>query len=251
MFFRRQKGVLFLLCFLLSASTLAQYKVREIKCQEDKDLVFPVFLSTDKAVSKKINEVLQRDFFETTIYQIAEAKLFDESRFFYNDSNSQSGYTSISYKIELNDHKILSVKFEVESMGAYPTYYQRYFSFNARTGNVISPDSLFTPKGVNTLRRYLIEKRKEEIGRWINELQSDGGSGFKGDSSFIFETFKECNQNADEKNIFIEKGKILFYKEDCFPHAWMPLNTDLNVQVTNRELEKYFSPFGRKLLLTK
>lgn len=251
MFLPIQKAGLSLLIFLLSLPCTAQFQIRELKSRDDNDLVFPVFTSINKTSSKKINQVLQNEFFETTIYQIPEARLFDKSRFIDDDSNSQSGLTSLSYKIELNNSKVLSVIFEVESMGAYPTYYQRYFSFNAKTGNVLSPDSLFTREAINILEQLLIAKRKEEIKKWIDELRSDGGSVFKEDSSFIFETFKECNAGAGIKNLFVTSEKILFYKEDCFPHGWAPLNTNLDIGFSYKEFEKYLSGFGKKLLMTK
>lgn len=251
MFFQGQKGLLLFLFLIVSPAALPQYKIREIRSPQDTDLVFPFFYNINKAASKKINEFLQKNFFETTIYQTPELKLFDESRFFQNDSNSQSGYTSITYKVKLNNSKVLSVAFEVESMGAYPTYYQRYFSFSAKTGNILSPDSLFGKDQVDFLQKYLIAKRKAEIKKWIDELRNDGGSVFKEDSSFIFETFNDCNAEADLKNLFITSDKVLFYKEDCFPHAWMPLNTNLDIEFMYKDLERYLSVFGKKLLLTK
>ena len=251
MFLPGQKTGLFLLLPLFSLQSLAQYKMREIRHRDDKDLVFPVFSGTNKPAAKKINELLQMEFFETTTSKTPEKKLFDDSRFISEDSIFQSGYTSISYKVELNTPKILSVVFEVEAMGAYPTYYQQYFSFNSQNGNIFSPESIFTESGIAIIKKRLIDKRNEEIRKSVKELRSDDRSGFLEDSTFIFEAFESCNEEADEKNMFIEKEKILFYKYNCFPHAWGPYETNLDIVFTFKEVEKYLSDFGKKLLFTK
>jgi len=239
------------LFFLFALTCSAQYRFREIKCKQDKDLVFPVFISDNKTAAKRVNDFLQMEFFETTTSQTPEAKLFDKDRFISNDTLSQTGYTSISYRIELNNPKLFSVIFEVEAMGAYPTYYQRYFNFNSRNGAVISTDSFFTPEGIVFIRNVLIEKRREVIRKSIEELKADDSSRFLEDSTFIFETFESCNEESEEKNMFIEKEKILFYKYNCFPHAWGPYETDLDLEFSYKELEKYLSDFGKRILFTK
>lgn len=193
-----------------------------------------------------INDHLQMEFFETTISKTPEAKLFDEFRYILGDSVSQSGYTFISYSVELNDPKILSVIFDVEGMGAYPTYYQRYFSFDTKTGKLISPDTMFTIDGLKSIKRLLIDKRNKEIKKWIAELKA--GYQEPDDSSFVADNFAECNAKADEENFFVRKGKVLFYKHDCFPHAWKPYETNLNIEFTYKEIEKYLSAFGKMIL---
>ena len=245
----RNKGGLLLMFIAFGPACLAQFKFREIKCEQDNDLTFPVFISENKAAAKSINDHLQMEFFETTTSKIAEAKLFDEYRFISDDSVSQSGYTSMSYHVELNDPKILSVRFEIEAMGAYPTYYQRYFTFYAKTGKTISPGTIFTTEGLKSIKKILIDKRNKEIKKWIEELKADYQEA--DDSSFVADNFAECNAKAEEENFFIKKGKALFYKYDCFPHAWGPYETNLDIEFNFKELEKYLSAFGKKILFTK
>jgi hypothetical protein len=251
MVFRRQKCwplTLFLLAPLMS---IAQYKVRTLGHKEDKDLAFPIFSGENKIAAKKINDHLQRDFFDTTTSTIPESGLFEEYRFISGDSITQPGYTSILYDIELNNSKILSVTFEVEGMGAYPSYYHKYFSFNANDGSIISAENIFTAEGLAHVKKILIEKRNKEIRKAVNELKANDSSGFLEDSTFIFERFESCNEEAEEKNLFIQKESVLFYKHNCFPHAWGPYETDLDIKFTYKELEKYLSAFGKKVLIIK
>jgi hypothetical protein len=54
-----------------------------------------------------------------------------------------------------------------------------------------------------------------------------------------------------EENIFISKEGITFYKGGCFPHAWRPYDADLDIVFSNKEIEKYLSDFGKRILFTK
>lgn len=245
----RKKPSLLLVFFVFGSVCLGQYRSRKIICKQDTSITFPVFISENKAAAKTINDHLQMNFFETTTAQISEAKLFDAYRFISDDSMLQSGYTSISYHIELNDPKILSVRFDVEGMGAYPTYFKRYFSFYNKTGRPILADTIFTTDGLTSIKKILIDKRNKEIKKWIEELKADYQD--PDDSSFVADRFAECNAKAEEENFFIRKGKVLFYKYDCFSHAWGPYETNLNIEFTYKELEKYLSAFGKMILSSK
>ena len=247
---RKRVGLL-LMFFVFDSLCFGQYRSRTITCKHDSTLNFPVFISKNNAATKRINDHLQMEFFETTTSKTPETKLFDENRYISNDSISQSGYTSISYQVELNDPKILSVMFELEGMGAYPTYKKRYFSFYNKTGRPISVDTVFTTEGLRSVKEILINKRNKEIKQWIEELKADSETAYTEDSSFIVDNFAECNAKAEEENFFIKKEKVLFYKYDCFPHAWGPYETNLNIEFTYKELEKYLSAFGKMILTSK
>src|SRR5688572_12760823 len=251
MFLVLQKCAFLILGFVLALDCAGQHRYRDILHPGDKELVFPVFISGTKAVAKKINDLLQMDFFGTTTATNPGSKLFDDSRFIAGDTISQTGYTAISYKIELNNKRILSVLFEVEAMGAYPTYFKRYFSFNSGDGRLISADTLFTKEGIDWIRKTLVDKRSKEIKQWIGELKEDDNAMYNEDSSFIADNFAKCNAEAHENSMFIGKSKILFYKEDCFPHAWGPYETSLDIEFTQKELEKHLSDYGKKMLFTK
>lgn len=247
----RVKGGLLFLLFLFTSVCFSQYRHREIKNKQDKDFVFPVFISENKVAAKKINDYLQTEFFETTISKTPENKLFDKRRYISNNSISQSGYTSMSYHIEINNSKILSVTFEIEGMGAYPTYYQRYFNFNSKNGEPISAKDIFTKEGIGQIKKILIEERDKKIKERINEIRRDDEKLFAEDSAFIFETFAKCNKEANEKYFFISKENIIFYKENCFPHAWQAYGADLDITFSNKELEKYLTDLGKRILFTK
>jgi len=251
MIFFKKKGLFIFFSLFFTTNCIAQYGVRMIKCIQDSNITFPVFIGTDKSAEKEINEYLQTEFFETTMYQTGEPNIFDESRFISDDTQSQTGYTAISYHVELNTPEILSVTFEIEGMGAYPTFHKRYFSFYSKTGRLISAEKIFTTEGLKTIVDILISSRKNKIQRWIKELKIINGASYTEDSSFIDEKFAQCNEEADENSMYVGKESILFYKNDCFPHAWGPFEINLDIKLSFKKLENYLSSFGKKLLFTK
>jgi hypothetical protein len=233
----------------------AQFKVRKLNGGPDPkkpSLIFPVFISNNKVVDKKINEQLQEEILSTTTTKTPEKKIFDEIKFIEsNDSVGQSGYTDMSYTIEINNANILSIFFEIESMGAYPEYYKEYFCFDSKSGELLTARTLFTEEGLSEIKKILIEERSKKIKERISEIKADDEKQFAEDSVFIFETFTECNEEANEKDFFISKENIIFYKEDCFPHAWRSYGAGLDIVFSNNEVEKYLSDHGKRILFTK
>ena len=245
----------FFVFLLLQFAASAQFKVRTLKEGSDPKkprLIFPVFISNNKLVDKKINEYLQEEILFTTTTKTPEKKIFDEIKFIEsNDSIGQSGYTDMSYTIEINNANILSIFLEIEGMGAYPTYGKEHFSFNSKTGEPLTAKVLFTEEGVTEIKKILIEERGKRIKERIKEIKTDDEKQFAEDSAFIFETFTKCNDEANEKDFFISKENIIFYKEDCFPHAWQSYGAGLDIVISNKEIEKYLSEFGKRILFTK
>jgi len=245
----------FFIFLLLQFAASAQFKVRTLKGGSDPNnpnLIFPVFISNNKAVDKKINEYLQEEILFSTITETSEKKIFDEIKFIENnDSIGQSGYTNMSYTIEVNNANILSIFLEIESMGAYPTYYKQYFGFNSKNGDPLTAKALFTEEGLTEVKKILLEERGKRIKERVNEIKADDEKQFIEDSTFIIENFAECNMEPGEENIFISKEAITFYKGDCFPHVARSYDADLDIVFSNKRVEKYLSDFGKRILFTK
>src|SRR5258705_1097004 len=247
------KHISFFIFLLLQFAAPAQFRVKEIKGGTDPTksrLIFPVFISNNKIVDKKINDYLQTETFYITASQTSGKKMLDEAKYIPGDSG-QSGYTNMSYNIEINNKNMLSVILEIESMGAYPEYYERYFSFDSKNGEPLSSKEMFTEEGIIRIKKILIKERDKRIKERINEIRKDDEKQFAEDSVFIVERFTQCNTEANERNIFINKEGITFYGEECFPHAWRSYGAGLDIVFSNKELEKYLSGFGKRILFTK
>lgn len=237
-------NVFLILLILTCYSAKAQVQISNLTDKHDHS--FPLVHTQQATIANKINRYLQSEILSNEKMETSPQKVFENSKYIYTDSMQQSGYTSINYKVEVNNAQVLSLSFDIESMGAYPEHYKEYYNFNLQTGNLIVAKDLFTPAGLNYLRKFLSNERKRRIDQFLG-----GEYPNPEDSIFIKSTYKECNQQADENNISITSYEIVFYKEYCFPHAARSYDTDLNVVCRIKQLEKYLTEPGKKLLLLK
>jgi hypothetical protein len=169
--------------------------------------------------------------------------IFVNSVFKNNESKHLSGLTQISYEVVLNDGQVLSLKFYVETLGAYPESYFEYYSFHAQSGEPVMAKDIFTTEGISWLKKYLVEERAKRITQFMGEKDYEDE-----DSTMVREKYAECNEDPQEDFLFIQPVGVRFYKEFCFPHVSRALDNDLDVQLPLKLLEKYLSTVGKKLL---
>lgn len=206
---------------------------------------FPLVHSSNKAAADKINSHLQSKVLDNEKVLTDTGKVFEKSRY-KNDSVHESGYSGISYEVEVNNSRLLSLQFQLESTGAYSENYQEYYNFNNQTGELIGAKTLFTPVGLEAIKKSLIKQRKDSIAKWMKEMDADPE-----DSDWIRETFEQCNQKADENSFLIRKRSIVFCKAYCFPHVARPYDTNLDIEFNYKQIEKFLSVEGKRLLLQK
>jgi hypothetical protein len=209
---------------------------------------FPFIQSRQSLVAQKINKLLQKDLLDNETILTDSNKIFAVSRYILEDSTWQSGYSAIDYTVAVNNPRLLSIQFELESTGAYSTNYNSYYNFDNRTGELVTAKAIFTAAGLKILQARLLQKRKLRVAQRIKDLKNE--MEMDEDSGYIPETFKECLEDAagDAKKIFIKARSIVFYKEYCFPHMGLALEADLDVEISMRALRPYLSAYGKRLL---
>jgi hypothetical protein len=208
------------------------------------NLVFPYIKSGNPKTAKTINAYLQAKMLDNSTAITNPRRIFTNRQYISTDSLSQAGYSELSYKVVVNTARVLSIKFDVEATGAYSHYYNEYFSFNTGSGKAITTAAIFNTEGLKYLRKHLVKERKKLYERYITEECID----YK-DTAEIRERYIECNKTADVDQLFILPKSIMFYKEHCFSHANQPYETDLNITIPFKQLEKYLTDYGKKLLL--
>lgn len=238
----------FLICTLLFfTKTQSQVTISSIKNPATgfgSNLVFPYIKSTNPKTAKAINTYLQAKMLDNSTVISSPHRIFFNRQYINTDTLSQSGYSELSYKVVMNTSRVLSLQFDVEATGAYSYNYNEYYSFNTETGKAITTVAIFNAEGLEYLRKHLVKERKRRYEKFIKE---DGGD-IK-DSAFIRETYLECNKSADVDKIFVLPKSIMFYKDHCFPHHSLPYEIDLDITIPVKQLEKYLTEYGKKLLL--
>ena len=107
---------------------------------------FPYIIGKDSSVAKLINQYLQSRILGNEKVETDCDQLFEASR--YNDSIPQSGYTSIDYTIGINNKKVFSVVFHLETFAAYPESNKGHYNFDSKSGEIIELKEIFTQEGL-------------------------------------------------------------------------------------------------------
>lgn len=242
------RKIIFTLVFIAAViSANAQFTITPVKGVAgtySKHFSFPAVRSDNSRVAAKIDSLLQLQVLGNEEIVKDEKKIFNNTVYYEEqDSTRKTGFDLIEYEILLNNARVLSIKFNLEATAAYSENYFRYFCFDAQTGELLSEKPLFTPGGLKYLQTYLRSVRAKRIKEFLKVENANIE-----DSAFARATYEECNSEAAVNLFVIRKQNIFFYKENCFPHAWRPLDTDLDVSIDYRVIKKYLTPRGRKLL---
>jgi hypothetical protein len=239
--------VFFICCLLFFTKTQSQVTISTIKNPSTgygSNLVFPYIKSANPKAAKTINAFLQAKMLDNSTVITNPHKIFFNRQYINTDTLSQSGYSGLSYKVAMNTSRVLSLKFDVELTGAYTYYNNEYQSFDTQTGKAVTATAIFNTDGLKYLRKYLVKERKRLYEKFIKEECRD----YK-DTAEIREAYINCNKSADVDHIFVLPKSIMFYKERCFPHRSLPYETDLNIDIPVKQLEKYLTEYGKQLLL--
>lgn len=242
------RKILFTLVFIAGVfSADAQFTITPIKGKAGTaadDLTYPRVRAKKTRVAAKIDSVLQSEILSNEKIVTDPKKIFNNTVYIREpDSLAQSGHTAMNYEVLLNNARVLSIKFNLESIGAYPENYVRYFCFDAQSGDALTEKDLFTTEGL----KYLQSHMRSERAMRIKELLM-GESPDVEDSVFARERYEECNSDAGLGHFVIQEQNILFYKEYCFPHAWRAWDTDLNVPIDYLVVKKHLTSRGKKIL---
>jgi hypothetical protein len=237
----------FIIFLFLSFSTCAQFKVSTLKDAAPfarESLHFPLVRSANTKAAGNINAWLQSKILDNEKVLTKPHKVFLNSKYINSDSINQSGYSILKYEVRMNTSRVLSIEFDIEATGAYSTNYSEYYSFNAETGKPVTTKAIFTTEGLKYLRRHLVKVRARRITQFLKEVSTEYN-----DTTGVKKSYDECNQQADEDQIFVLPQSFLFYKGFCFPHVARPYDTDLDITIPIAQLQKYLTDYGKKLLL--
>lgn len=240
--------IIFALVFIAGVSPAeAQFTITAIKGKAGthaENLSYSRIRAKKTKVAAKIDSLLQSEILSNEKVVTDPKKIFSNTVYIREpDSLAQSGHTAMDFEVLLNNARVLSIKFNLEALGAYPENYTRYFCFDARSGNTLTEKDLFTVEGLKYLQSYLRSERANRIKEYLKEDIPDAE-----DSAFAREKYEECNSEAGLGNFVIQERSILFYKEFCFPHAWRAFDIDLNVEIGFAAIGKFLTDRGKQLL---
>jgi hypothetical protein len=197
----------FLCLFLSSISTYADsgyFSVKNIK--SNKDFSFPIVSGRNgSSASKKINQLLQISELEI-LRKSSGQNIF--KKISTNNNGLYGGKVAISYAIQTNSGKLLSIKFNQASCGMTCHYWVRYYNFNAQNGELIQLKDMFTEAGYKEFYKKIAQKRIKQLREEIKKLDKAQQTDFKEIESYY--------GDDDLNDFYIKNGNLYIDGDNSF-----------------------------------
>jgi len=228
------KTVFSLLALLGCINAVAQFKIISLRDSSDMgSYIFPLLQSGQQPdVAKKINESLQMSELGLTINHSTKdplAKLKNEDDY--------------SYTIICNNAKVFSLEISTGHNGAGSHYQFRNYSFDAKTGNAIDLNTLFSASGQPKVKQSLYKAWKESIKANLN------------DNTFS-EDYKNCLAEAERisdleiNRMAVAEKRVDFWGGSCLDGStWMMDKTLGPHRIPFEQLLSMLTPYGLSLFI--
>ncbi|SDJ43707.1 hypothetical protein [Chryseobacterium jejuense] len=241
-----KKSVLFFM--LVSGLSFSQKNLKISDLQpKTEDSTFPVVsYAENPLVENKIN----------TFLQVNELEYIPNSgsnpfKLVSTGTTSYANYVYFySWKKLETPKNILSIGMDGEASGAYPEAFSDWKNFDLRTGNFINVQDLFQANSIKSLEHLLGQKVKKRVNDFLAELKSEKNPPVETEEQIGLYEGCSTEQSLDDIRYFFGKDKLTFVAGRCSNHAMRALD-DLGsheIELTYKELEKYWSPYARNLL---
>jgi hypothetical protein len=227
--------LLFCICWLPINVQAQYFSVKKVKL--DKQYSFPVFANSNSPGSaKKINQLLQ-------ISELEILSKHNKQDFFRKISTDNGtiygGKVAISYQVESNNSKLLSVKFDQSSCGMTCHYWVKYYNFNAENGNLFQLQDLFTSEGLRILKKYIAQKRIKQLHKEVAKLER----AEQGDFSEIADYYKDDDLN----DFYINNNKLYIDGDNSFHKNLKFSGIETVCEFNLNEFKHHLNLFGKTI----
>lgn len=238
LYYKMRPLAYFLCLFLSGISTYSQnsyFSVRKIKSNDD--FSFPIVSGRNgSSASKKINQLLQISELEIL------RKSSDHNIFKKISSNNDGLYgnkVAISYAIQNNSNKLLSIKFNQASCGITCYYWVRYYNFNAQNGELLQLKDMFTEAGYREFYKKIAEKRIKQLREEIKKLDKAEQADFKEIESYY--------GDDDLNDFYIKNGNLYINGDNSFHKNLKFSGIETVCAFKNAEFKKFLNPYGKSI----
>jgi hypothetical protein len=227
------------LCLLLSGfptySQRGYFSVKKIK--NNSGFSFPIFsFGNAFSVSKKINQLLQISELEV-LKKSPDQNIF--KKISTNNNGLYGGKVSISYAIQTNSNKLLSMKFDQASCGMTCHYWVRYYNFNAQNGELLQLKDMFTEAGYREFYKKIAEKRIKQLREEIKKLDKAEQADFKEIESYY--------GDDDLNDFYIKNGNIYIDGDNSFHKNLKFSGVETVCMFTAAEFKRFLNVNGKSI----
>jgi hypothetical protein len=205
---------------------------------ETDDFSFPIFSNpSNKYAATKINQMLQ-------ISELEILKGFETESIFervsYDGGGIYGGKVGISFKVQNNNDKVLSVEFNESSCGATCAYWIKYYNFNSGNGDLVQLTDLFTKTGYQKFFEFVTKRRVAELKREIIKR-------VKPDERENYSNIIDCYEKDDLEDYYIKNNLLYIDGENCFHKGQKFDGIETVSKFKPAEFKKYLNPYGKSL----
>lgn len=161
-------------------------------------------------------------------------------------SEGKSGLTSLSWKVVRNDGLLLSLYFQGEAMGAYPSSFERSITLDASSGISVTGRDLFTPAGYDSVFALVIRDRRAMVQADTAGLPHDSTREL---DAFDVNMMYDCADNASLDPILVTDSTISPTEMRCLPHADQALDIDWSLPLPIKQVASDLNAYGRAVLI--
>ncbi len=209
--------------------------------------VFPKAVASSFQATEKINKAM-RDMVLGVTENITDANIFD---------SVWRNVSDLSFQVSQLNARLISLSISGQGCGAYCEPFTYYFTFNTKTGNQLTLDSLFTPVGIKTLVYNLNLNRNKRVLKKIKELNTSlrlrKVKNTRNDILEKKQLYTDCLAKKINPSYIAEigflckSGNLKIYTERCSVHYNMTLDDlwTFQYQITLKDYAKMLTDFGR------
>jgi len=230
----------------------APVKLTEIVVAVDNvdTIAFPQVIHPNKSVQEKINLYLQWTFLHSIASPGYLPTLVKQNA--YADDAGGS-ILNMDATIIRNDGKLLSMLVFIEGMGAYPSSWNYYLTFDLTDGSPVNGTDLFTEAGLEEIKRRIVQQRKALVREGVKHLYADT-SGYAEDGidsaqlRDIEEELMQCAAEPDLDYVLLSDTSFNPAYMRCLPHVIEAFDIDWDTPLPITSITNNLSEYGKSLL---
>lgn len=211
-------------------------------CTKDCGIEYPIIIYKDTTISNKINLRIASCFGDEDSTGNSLKSIFD-----LNNLGNWTGTTELHYSIKTNTSRLLSLSFDSEYTGAYPTEISSHKNFDLTNGNEIDIIQLFNiryyielAKRLQAVKQKAVIKNRIEVNKY-SDADKESLESLK-------ENDKEWIANSEPDDFYILKN-ILYLTDDAknaYPHIMGPIMPYINAQkIEPTSFNKFLTSYGK------
>nr|WP_063570765.1 hypothetical protein [Luteibacter rhizovicinus] len=175
----------------------------------------------------------------------------------FTEEDQTGGMTDLTFTVVRADSQVVTIDFEVSSMGAHPSVDHTWMSFDSHDGQLVVPEDILTAQGIERGKQAATKALLAGIASVIAHPDpARTAPGAEDDLKTQREAYERCTGELSDAqgDTRFEIGPVLTVARGCFfAHAILALDDvgEVTWQASYASLAPYMTPYGRCLLIER